>query len=114
MQHRGPDLIEDKRVEFVGSHVALRASPILPSSPERIVIAAMIGPESLVPLAGDLAWHAELCRDAVVAKSLARQEHDLRPHHIALRRRTFLAAGRQFGSPLAMSSRVHENTSPNL
>jgi hypothetical protein len=44
-----------------------------------------IDTEPLAPLAGDLTWHAELDRYAVVAKSLARQEHDLRPYHVAVR-----------------------------
>jgi hypothetical protein len=44
-----------------------------------------IGTEPLAPLAGDLAWHAELGCYAIVAKSLARQEHDLRPHYVAVR-----------------------------
>ena len=32
-------------------------------------------------IAGDLTWHAELGSYAIVAKSLARQQHDLRPYH---------------------------------
>jgi hypothetical protein len=44
-----------------------------------------MGVEPLAPLAGDLAWHAELSRYAVVAKPLARQEHDLRSHDVAMR-----------------------------
>jgi hypothetical protein len=44
-----------------------------------------IGAEPLAPFAGDLAWHAELGRYAVVAKTPARQEHDLRPYDVAMR-----------------------------
>jgi hypothetical protein len=42
LQHGVADLIEDERVEFVGSNVALRASPMLASSPERVVVAAIV------------------------------------------------------------------------
>jgi hypothetical protein len=35
-------LIEDERVEFIGSNIALGATPLLPSSPERVVIAAIV------------------------------------------------------------------------
>jgi hypothetical protein len=41
--------------------------------------------EALTPLTDDLARHAQTCGDAVVAKSLARQEHDLGPHDITIR-----------------------------
>jgi hypothetical protein len=44
-----------------------------------------IGTEPLAPLAGDLAWHVEPGRYAVVAKSLARQEYDLGPYNVAMR-----------------------------
>jgi hypothetical protein len=35
-------LIEDESIEFVGSNVALRASPMLPSCPEGIVVVAIV------------------------------------------------------------------------
>jgi hypothetical protein len=35
-------LIEDKSIEFIRSNVALRASPMLPTGLERIVIVAII------------------------------------------------------------------------
>jgi len=44
-----------------------------------------MGAEPLAPFAGDLAWHAEQSCYAVVAKPLARQEHSLRPHDVAIR-----------------------------
>jgi hypothetical protein len=44
-----------------------------------------VDPEAMAPFAGDLARHAEPSRDLVVAKALARQEHNLRPHDIAIR-----------------------------
>jgi hypothetical protein len=44
-----------------------------------------MGAEPLAPFAGDLAWHAELSRYAVVAKPLARQQHDLRPNDVTIR-----------------------------
>jgi hypothetical protein len=44
-----------------------------------------------------LARHAQTCGDAVVAKPLARQEHDLGPHDITIRRRILLGPSVQFG-----------------
>jgi hypothetical protein len=41
--------------------------------------------EPLPPLAGDLAGQAELCRYPIVAETLARKQHDLRPHDSAIR-----------------------------
>src|SRR5271166_293704 len=40
---------------------------------------------ALTPLADDLARHAQACGDAIVAKPLARQEHDLGAHNITIR-----------------------------
>ena len=40
--HRGADLIEDESIKLVGSNVAFRASPMLSSRPERIMIAAIV------------------------------------------------------------------------
>jgi hypothetical protein len=67
--------------------------------------------EPLTPFAGDLAWHAELSRYAIVAKPFARQEHDLRSYDIAIRRRILLAARLKFGS-LIVSQLDHERASP--
>jgi hypothetical protein len=67
--------------------------------------------EPLTPFTGDLAWHAELSGYAVVAKPLARQEHDLRSHDIAIRRRILLAARLQFGS-LIFGQSDHERAPP--
>jgi hypothetical protein len=36
------------------------------------------------PFAGNLAWHAEPSRNLIVAKALACQQHNLRPHDIAI------------------------------
>jgi hypothetical protein len=44
-----------------------------------------LDPEATAPFAGNLARHAELSGDLVVAKPLACQEHNLRPHDIAIR-----------------------------
>ena len=35
-------MIEDERVEFIGSNIALGATPLFASSPERVVIAAIV------------------------------------------------------------------------
>jgi len=70
-----------------------------------------VGAEPLTPLAGYLAWHAELSRYAIVAKPLARQEHDLRSHDIAIRRCILLAASLKFGS-LIVGQLDHERASP--
>jgi hypothetical protein len=67
--------------------------------------------ESPTPFAGDLTWHTELSRYVVVAKVLARQQHDLRPHDIAMRRRILFAAGLQFGS-LLLGEPDHERAAP--
>ena len=44
-----------------------------------------IGTEPLAPLAGNLTWHAKLGRYDSVANSLASQQYDLRPYHVAVR-----------------------------
>jgi hypothetical protein len=43
-----------------------------------------VGPETVTPLAGDLARRTQPSRDLVVAETLARQQYDFRPHHIAI------------------------------
>jgi len=43
-----------------------------------------VGPEPVTPLAGDLARRTQPSRDLVVAETFARQQHNLRPHHIAI------------------------------
>jgi hypothetical protein len=41
--------------------------------------------KALAPLADDLTWCVEMLRDPVVTETLARQQHDLRPHNVAIR-----------------------------
>jgi hypothetical protein len=56
-----------------------------PATRPVVETAEPMGAEPLAPFAGNLAWHAELSCDAVVARSLARQEYDLRPHDVTMR-----------------------------
>jgi hypothetical protein len=44
-----------------------------------------VNTEATAPFAGDLASHAELSRDLIIAKALARQENNLCPNDIAIR-----------------------------
>jgi integrase len=65
-------------------------------------------------IADDLARHAQTCGDAIVAKPvakpLARQEHDLGPHDITMRRRILLGPSVQFGLLLLRQRGVARGT----
>jgi hypothetical protein len=52
--------------------------------------------ETPTPLADDLAWRIELCRDRVIGHALARQQHNLGADNITIARRVPARTRHQF------------------